>query len=84
MLAYQLITVFVMNYHSQTKRELHLLSVADIFVIHQSKATLNYRVIVERYPMSNGVVDGTILVVKSSLFLTQEREKTNKQKKQAR
>ena len=31
---------------------------------------INYRVIVERYPFSNGVVGGSNPVVKSSLYLT--------------
>ena len=31
---------------------------------------LNYQVIVERYPFPNGMVGGSILTVKSSLYLT--------------
>ena len=34
--------------------------------------TLNYRVIVERYPFPNGVVGNSIYVVKSSLYLTEK------------
>ena len=34
------------------------------------KMTLNYRVIVNRYPFPNGVVVGSIPTVKSSLYLT--------------
>ena len=37
-----------------------------------SDLTLNYRVIVEKYPFPNGVVGGSIPVVKSSLYLTEE------------
>jgi hypothetical protein len=32
--------------------------------------TVNYRVIVERYPFSKGVVGGSIPVEKSSFYLT--------------
>ena len=42
--------------------------------------TLNYRMIMERYPFPNGVVDGSIPFVKSSLYLT--RGKKNKKNKQ--
>ena len=35
--------------------------------------TLNYQVIVERYSFPNGVVDGSIPIVKSSLYLTEEK-----------
>ena len=38
----------------------------------QSKMTLNYPVIVETYPFSNGVVGGSMLAVKSSLYLTEK------------
>ena len=38
-----------------------------------SEMILNYRVIVERYPFSNGVVGGLIPVVKCSLYLTDEK-----------
>jgi hypothetical protein len=34
--------------------------------------TLNYWVIMERYPFLNGVVGGLIPVVKSSLYLTEK------------
>jgi hypothetical protein len=34
---------------------------------------LNYWVIVERYPIMNGVVGGLILAVKSSLYLTKKK-----------
>ena len=43
-------------------------------LMHVSKVTLNYQVIVERYPFLNGVVGGSILVVKSSLYLTREKK----------
>jgi hypothetical protein len=43
--------------------------------------TLNYRVIVERYHFPNGVVDGLIPIVKSSLYLTPKKKKKNKKKK---
>jgi hypothetical protein len=39
--------------------------------------TLNYQVIVERYPFPNGVVGGLIPAVKSSLYLTEEEKKTS-------
>jgi hypothetical protein len=39
--------------------------------------TLNYRVIMERYPFPNGVVGGSVPVMKSSLYLTEERKKEN-------
>jgi hypothetical protein len=35
----------------------------------RSEMTLNYQVLVERYPFPNGVVSGSIPVVKSSLYL---------------
>ena len=35
-----------------------------------SDTTLNYRVVVERYPFPNGVVGGSIPVERSSLYLT--------------
>jgi hypothetical protein len=38
--------------------------------VYRSEMTLNYRVIVERYPFPNGVVDNLIPVLKSSLYLT--------------
>jgi hypothetical protein len=37
-----------------------------------SKKTLTYRVIVERYPILNGVVDSLILAAKYSLYLTKK------------
>ena len=37
---------------------------------HWSKMSLNYRVIVERYPFLNGMVGNSIHVVKSSLYLS--------------
>jgi hypothetical protein len=43
--------------------------------IPRSEMTLNYRVIVERYPFPNGVVGGSIPVVKSSLYLTHQKNK---------
>lgn len=39
-----------------------------------SAMTLNYHVILERYPFPNEVVGGSVPVVKSSLYLT-EKEK---------
>jgi hypothetical protein len=38
----------------------------------QSEMTLNYRVIVEKYPFPNGVVGGSIPAVNSSLYLTEK------------
>ena len=55
-----LIRVFSMIYHVARFR---------------SEMTLNYQVIVERYPFPNGVVGGSILVVKSSLYLMGGRKK---------
>ena len=40
--------------------------------------TLNYWVIVDRYPFLNGVFGGLIIVVKSSLYLTGEKKKKKK------
>ena len=42
-------------------------------VFFWSEMTLNYWVIVERYPFSNGVVGGSIFVLESSLYLTETR-----------
>ena len=49
----------------------------DIYFLYEwfscrSKMTLNYRIIMERYPFPNGVVGGSIPIVKSSLYLTKE------------
>ena len=41
-------------------------------ILVRFKMTLNYRVIVDRYPFSDGVVGGSILLVKFSLHLTEE------------
>ena len=47
----------------------------------RSKMILNYRVIVEKYPCLNGVVGSLIPTVKSSLYLTgQKQNKKQKQK----
>ena len=35
--------------------------------------TLDFRVIMERYPFSDGVVGGLIPAVKSSLYLTEKK-----------
>ena len=40
--------------------------------------TLNYQVIVERYPFPNGVVGGSIPAVKSFLYLTEKKTKKKK------
>ena len=37
--------------------------------------TLNYGVIVERYPIPSGVVGGVIPAVKSSFYLTEEKKR---------
>jgi hypothetical protein len=37
--------------------------------------TLNYQVIVERYPFLNGVVGGSLPTMKSSLYLTRKKKK---------
>ena len=37
--------------------------------VNTSEMTLNYRVIVERYPSMNGMVGGSIPTVKCSLYL---------------
>jgi hypothetical protein len=43
--------------------------------VDMSEMTLNYWVIVERYPFLNGVVGDSILAVDSSLILTQNQIK---------
>ena len=45
-----------------------------------SEATLNYQMIVKRYPFSNGVVGGSIIFVKSSLYLIRKNFKNQKNK----
>ena len=40
--------------------------------LSSTKMTLNYLVIVERYPILNGVVGGSIPIVKSSLYLMEK------------
>ena len=47
-----------------------------VLLVHESsKMTLNYWVIMERYPFPNGVVGGSIRAVKSSLYLTIKKSK---------
>jgi hypothetical protein len=42
--------------------------------VYWSKMTLNYRVIVERYPFPNEVVGGSISDLISSVYLTGEKK----------
>ena len=50
--------------------QLPLLSCLNVFM--QSEMTLNYWVIVERYPFLNEVVGGSIPAMKASLYLTEK------------
>ena len=59
--------MLVKNQGVQGKTQIIIL--VKLVGIVQSMMTLNYQVIVERYPFSNGVVGSSILVVKSSLYL---------------
>ena len=48
--------------------------VCNICIHKRYEITLNYRVIVERYLVLNGLVGGSNPVVKSSLYLTEKKE----------
>jgi hypothetical protein len=50
----------------------HAYNPTEAFGACWSKMTLNYRVILERYTFSYGVVGGSIPAVKSSLYLTEK------------
>ena len=53
--------------------DLKLLTMCTFLILREgSKMTLNYRVIVERYPFPNELLGSSIIAIKSSLYLTKK------------
>ena len=50
------------------------MELCGVHMHERSEMTLNYQVVVKRYPFSNGVVGGSISAVKSSLYLTEGKK----------